>query len=235
MIDLRAQRLLVVAPHPDDEIFGCGGLIYRVKKSGGIVGVLYLTVGTTHDFSKKGRSTADERLREIQRVVRHLRIDAHRVALPGNEYHLQLDAVPQKRLIHEIERGELSLESFKPTMLAFPSSFDYNQDHRAVHEATTTAVRPVHGAYKHVPRWLLEYEFPYTGWSPLTGGAPNCFIALDRAALGAKLKALSLYKSQMKVKHGPISSYAAKQLAAMRGILSGTEHAEAFVMRRIVI
>src|SRR4029077_11597995 len=38
-------RLLVVAPHPDDETLGAGGLMARVHETGGRVNVVYLTDG----------------------------------------------------------------------------------------------------------------------------------------------------------------------------------------------
>ncbi|HZT78504.1 MAG TPA: PIG-L family deacetylase [Vicinamibacterales bacterium] len=38
-------RLLVVAPHPDDETLGAGGLMQRVREAGGRVHVVYLTDG----------------------------------------------------------------------------------------------------------------------------------------------------------------------------------------------
>jgi LmbE family N-acetylglucosaminyl deacetylase len=38
-------RLLVIAPHPDDEVLGAGGLIQRVHEAGGTVRVIYLTDG----------------------------------------------------------------------------------------------------------------------------------------------------------------------------------------------
>jgi LmbE family N-acetylglucosaminyl deacetylase len=40
-----ATRLLVIAPHPDDEVLGVGGLMQRVKATGGTVRVVYLTDG----------------------------------------------------------------------------------------------------------------------------------------------------------------------------------------------
>jgi LmbE family N-acetylglucosaminyl deacetylase len=41
----RATRLLVFAPHPDDEVLGAGGLIRRVTAAGGRVHIVYLTSG----------------------------------------------------------------------------------------------------------------------------------------------------------------------------------------------
>jgi LmbE family N-acetylglucosaminyl deacetylase len=237
-MDFPKQRtLLVVAPHPDDEIFGCGGLIYRVKKAGGKVFVLYLTVGTTKDFSKKGQSTLKERMAEIERVSKYMGFDGYRVAFPGDDYHLQLDSLPQKQLIHEIERGEgISLEAIKPTTLAIPSSYDYNQDHRAANRAAITATRPVPDQFKHLVPVVMEYEFPYFTWtSEAERPSPNIFVSMDEKALKAKLHALSLYKSQMKVKHGPISEHGAETLARMRGIHAGTHAAEAFILRRSFI
>lgn len=233
----KARTLLIVAPHPDDEIFGCGGLIHRVKEAGGRVFVLYLTVGTTKDFSKKGQSTLHERMKEIERVATLMRFDGYKVAFPGDDYHLQLDAVPQKRLIHEIERGEgISLEAVKPTTLAIPSAHDYNQDHRAANRAAITATRPVPGIYKHFVSTVLEYEFPYFTWtSEVEKPSPNIFVSMDEKTLALKLQALALYKSQMKVKNGPISVAGARSLAKMRGIHAGCDAAEAFVLRRAFI
>src|SRR5215471_10188830 len=52
----RATRLLVIAPHPDDDILGAGGLIYRVVKAHGTVRVVWLTSG---DGFPEGVETAE--------------------------------------------------------------------------------------------------------------------------------------------------------------------------------
>ncbi len=39
------ERLLVISPHPDDEVIGCGALIRRVRESGGRVDIVYVTQG----------------------------------------------------------------------------------------------------------------------------------------------------------------------------------------------
>jgi LmbE family N-acetylglucosaminyl deacetylase len=233
MIDITNKKLLVIAPHPDDEIFGCGGLMYRVKEGGGSVYVLYLTVGATKDFSKSGLSTSDERLQEIKNVAKKMQLDGYHLAFPGDEYMLQLDQLSQRRIINEIERGPVSLENIQPDIIAFPSWHDYNQDHRAANEAALAATRPVEGMYKHVPELILEYELPYTGWGPGEARAPNFFVSLEKDALRAKLSSLGLYKSQMKTATGPVSVYASEELTKMRGVLAGVENAEAYVLRRI--
>ena len=42
MISFKNARLLVIAPHADDEVLGCGGLISKIKSVDGKVFVLLL-------------------------------------------------------------------------------------------------------------------------------------------------------------------------------------------------
>lgn len=46
----RHQRLLIIAPHADDETFGCGGLMAKVKAAGGAVFVIVASVGDLHQY-----------------------------------------------------------------------------------------------------------------------------------------------------------------------------------------
>ena len=51
-IELRANdRILVLAPHPDDESLACGGVIQRALNSGLPVHVLFLTLGDNNEWS----------------------------------------------------------------------------------------------------------------------------------------------------------------------------------------
>jgi len=236
MLDFTNQRALIVAPHPDDEIFGCGGLISRLKKAGSKVYVLFLTVGGTKDFSKKGFSTMDERIKEVEKVVDFMKIDDYRLVFPGDQYHLRLDHLPQRDLINEIERGDgVSMESVEPTIVATPMIHDYNQDHRAAAEAMVTAMRPKPSNMRHTPCLYLQYELPPSMWitTPWTT-AMNFFVNMEEDDLSAKSKAMSLYASQIKDKYAPLSPYGIDTLAKMRGIQCGTMYAEAYVARRVL-
>jgi LmbE family N-acetylglucosaminyl deacetylase len=237
MLVLESMTALVIAPHPDDEIFGCGGTIHRWKTAGGKVYVLYVTVGTTADFSAAGRSTAEQRMEETARVARLLDLDGWAVALPGDSYHLRLDAVPQRELVHAIERGgDVSLQALRPDVVLAPSIADYNQDHRAVGFATMTAVRPGPRQYKSFQPLVLTYELPYQQWNTADGlPTPGLFVTLPPESMAAKIRALELYGSQLKSPESPLSVHGVETLAAYRGLQCGAAAAEAFQIKRFVL
>jgi N-acetylglucosamine malate deacetylase 1 len=237
MLRFESMTALVIAPHPDDEIFGCGGMIHRLKAMNNKVYVLYMTVGTTADFSPKGRSTAEERVEEIKQVAAFLDLDGYQIAFPGDEYHLKLDAVPQKDLVHAIERGgDVSLQALRPEIVLTPSSADYNQDHRTISCATMTAVRPGAPGYKCFQPLVLTYELPYHQWHMAdTLPTPSMFVSLEQADISAKLCALELYKSQLKAPDCPLSLRGVQALAGYRGLQCGAAAAEAFQIKRFVM
>jgi len=233
MSNLRDETLLIIAAHPDDEVLGCGGLISKVKEGSGKVFVLFLTNGTTADFSGKGISTQAEREEEIKSVSEFLRLDGYRIAFAGNKFHLRLDeAVSQKDLMDEIERGQISLESTTPTIVAFPSLDDYNQDHKAVAVAAFASCRPAPAVTKKVPAVVLSYEHPTGGWGLSTGMYPNFFVPLSQKNLKDKLHALKLYKSQVRKNPHPRSLEVVESLARVRGSLCGTDYAEGYSLHR---
>jgi LmbE family N-acetylglucosaminyl deacetylase len=234
MLNLANKTLLVIAPHPDDEVIGCGGLITKIKSLGGKVYVLYLTVGNTVDFTKKGLSTTDERLAEIKKVTQFLNIDGWRIAFPGDKYHLQLDTVSQKKLIHEVERGEkISLENTRPDIIAFPMSNDYNQDHRAAAQASFAACRPTPKSDKFVPDLILSYDTPMNEWVLENHNKLNFFVHLTEKQFSNKMKALGLYKSQARSKGHLRSEETVKAMATSKGALIGSKLAEGYYCHKL--
>jgi LmbE family N-acetylglucosaminyl deacetylase len=91
ILDVNAgERLVVVAPHPDDETLGAGGLIQRVLARGGTVRVVLITAGdgyveaVVHETGRLRPRPAEyvaygeRRLREARRALRELGGDAIR-------------------------------------------------------------------------------------------------------------------------------------------------------------
>ncbi len=243
MFSLQKESLLVISPHLDDEVLGCGGLIKRVKDAGGKVYVLFLTVGDTNDYREEGASapirsvsTGKERMKEIEDVAKFLKYDDYRIAFSGNKYHLRLDMTPQLELMKELENGPLSLNKIKPTIVATPHLSDYNQDHRATTMALFAAARPAPEDTKPLQRVILGYEsVPTAGWWDVSGRLMNFHIPLTNKELDAKMHALKLYRSQVRTGNHPRSPESIKKMAYSRGIEAGAKAAEAFYTYRIIV
>ena len=84
---LGQQRLLVIAPHPDDEAMGCAGTIARVKALGGQAYVMIVSASgiTQHGRGAGGQGrgfvSGEQRQAEFEDVMRFLKVDGHEVLL----------------------------------------------------------------------------------------------------------------------------------------------------------
>lgn len=233
MIDLGAHRLLVLAPHPDDEVIGCGGLIAKAKDRGGEVHVQFMTVGDTRDASAQGFSSAEERDAEVARVAALLGFDGWETVLRGSEFHLRLDDAPQAWLIDAIEHGGVtSIQAVERTLVALPDPTSSNQDHRAVAEAALSALRPGDQRLRPQPQGVLVYEQVADQWNTGVHATPNLGVELEPDHLAAKLEAMRTYKSQTRDHPSTRSVEALEAMAAFRGAQFGCAHAEAFQILR---
>lgn len=233
MLNLKNQTLLVIAPHPDDEVIGCGGMILRIKDEGGKVFVLFLTVGDTKDFSKEGKSSLTERRREVEKVAEFLKFDNYHIAFAGNKYHLKLDLLGQHVFMNMIEQeSKVSIEKVKPTIVAFPS-LSYNQDHRIAAVAAHASLRPAAGDTKHFVETVLSYESPADEWRLGKNSSINFLLPLSGQQMNAKLHALKLYQSQMRKQPNPRSLKVVESLGTLRGSQCGSLYAEGFTAYRV--
>jgi LmbE family N-acetylglucosaminyl deacetylase len=235
MVNLKNKKILIISPHPDDEVIGCGGFIAKMKELGSKIYILFLTNGDTKDFSKNGFSSKNERLTEIEEVAKYLKYDDYHVAFGTNNHHLRLDHYAQLELISMIERkSPISLEKLKPSIVMFPNATNYNQDHRATALASFAACRPSSRQYKHQPEMVFSYEVAADQWNLEKLFSPNFFIRISSQQFKKKIASLKLYGSQWRQRANPRSPKALEGLAALRGGQCGVHLAEAFYLHRIV-
>ncbi|MFV2198260.1 PIG-L deacetylase family protein [Nocardiopsis sp. LOL_012] len=231
--DWSQERLLVLAPHPDDETLGCGGLISKAKNAGAEVFVQFATVGDTADRSPRGFSTAEERFVEIKKVCEHYGWDDWHMALPGDDFHLRLDLAGRLRLAQVFEQeSPISIARIRPTVVLAPHPTSYNQDHRAVAEAAHTALRPSNAASRHHPRLALAYEEAADQWRTEAVIPPNLLVELSEKELSDKLLAMETYGSQSHPHPHTRSSLTLRSLAVLRGMQAGVPLAEGFHVLR---
>ncbi len=126
--------LLVLAPHPDDEVIGCGGLIAWHRRLGQPVIVAVMTDGSLGDrAASRGAEYTAERLAETRAAAAH--VGGFEVVFLGH---------PDGRLAACAETaGEIAalLDQHRPATLAFPSPFEIHPDHRATALHTAAALR----------------------------------------------------------------------------------------------
>jgi LmbE family N-acetylglucosaminyl deacetylase len=218
-------NVLVIAPHPDDEVLGCGGTIARHADAGDTVHVVVVTRGTPDVFSTESVKVVWEELRRAQRVLgvadcRHLDFPA-----------LKMGQIAAHVIADRLR--EIVLE-IRPDTVYVPHPGDIHGDHKAVFWAACVATRPT--PEFQVSR-LMSYEtLSETEWGPPSAGlpfVPNIFIDIT-AQLERKLKAASMYASQIKKFPHPRSCRCLRALAQYRGATACMRGAEAFVLLREV-
>lgn len=235
-MQFKDKRILVVAPHPDDEAIGCGGTILKAVSQGAEVAVLVVSVGDLVRVGDGGqRRTASERELELERVRGFLGVTRTEILKSDEESHLRLDAVPRRDLTALIEReAALSLVNFKPHIVLLPAP-SYNQDHEAVCRAGLTACRPHDPSALPVPPVVLLYEYPPNSWClPQERFLPGLYVDVG-AFLERKLEAYGLYLSQARGGLHQNSPENIRHLALLRGREVGVEAAEAFQVMRLLV
>jgi LmbE family N-acetylglucosaminyl deacetylase len=237
---LSQQRLLVIAPHADDETYGCAGTIARVKALGGQVYVLLISVGsldhyaTTPDGSAMRHVTSNTRLREFSEVMGLLKVDDWEVVFTDDSIHLALDTIPRKELVRVIERdARLSIEKIEPTMILVPA-FSYNQDHEALFRACITATRPGVRSQRHFVPYVLAYDNTSLFWSlEREKFHPNFYVDITDY-LSIKIQALRMHTSQVREAQFHGSPESLELMSKSRGREISLDSAEGFMSMRAV-
>lgn len=220
------QRALVVAPHPDDEVLGCGGTIARLADAGAAVHVAIVTRGRTPPFDPALVARVRSEAREAHALLGVA--ETHFLDLPAAE----LDTVPHAELNQAIARV---VAEVAPDTLLIPFNGDIHLDHQRVFDSCLVAARPYRAVY---PLRLWAYEtLSETNWyAPYITPSfvPNLFVDIA-ATLGRKLEAMRAYGSQLKPFPHERSLEALEALARLRGAGMHRSAAEAFVMLREVV
>ena len=232
---LSQQRFLVIAPHADDESFGCAGTMARIKDLGGEVYVMVCSVGDLDHYDGKAEPvTAGTREKELDKVMEYLDVDDYDILFRDSETHLRLDAIPRRDLIALIERdSKLAYDRLKPTMVALPVS-SYNQDHEAVFRAAFTAARPGVPKDKPFQPVVIGYNNTSLFWSlEREKFHPNFYVDISDY-LERKLTALSMHESQMRddIHHSSVQNV--EYAARLRGSEISVKAAEGYVVLRQV-
>ena len=213
--EVRAERVLALAAHPDDEVLGAGGLLARLAGESEAVRVVVLTGGEAQEARVEGSSDPEIRRREAREAGSELGVTDY-----------VFEALPDRSLssrraeLAKLIRGQVA--DFRPDLLILPSPCEIHPDHRALSEEgyeLVSAMRagdPDFASYR-----LLRLAF-YEVTQPIL---PNALVPLG-ACREKKERAVARFVSQAAVRD---YAGAVAGLNAFRSMtLSGAGPAEAF-------
>ncbi len=185
------RRLVLIAPHPDDEVLGVGGLLALATASGIDVRIVAVTDG---DASHPGSPTltpaalAHVRPQESARALAILGLDtvATRLGLPDGRVAEQEDAV-------RTALYRLLSEDDVPTWCLATARFDGHPDHEATGRATAAVCADIGVRLLEYPVWTWHWASPDDARVPW-GRARS--VALPPVVAEAKRAAARCFRSQ---------------------------------------
>lgn len=219
------KNISIIAPHPDDEVLGCGGTIKRLINIGCKVRILFVSGHLPPIYTEKAFLKTQNESYKALNFLGVKNKDIEFLKIPATT----ISKTPVSVLNKEIENF-IFKEKTDTVFSCFP---DRHIDHKLIFEATMVATRP---NKKDFPTKVLLYEtLSETHWN--VGNiepnfVPNFFINISNT-IKSKAKALSYYKSQIK-KDSPRSIEAIKALAKFRGSQNGCNYAEAYQLVRAI-
>ena len=217
------ERVLVIAPHCDDEAYGMGGTILKLREQGAKVFCCVVVCGDLHFEHTNTTITREERVAEFGNVMRALGCEG---AVLSFRQETRMDTVAMADVIAAIERVQDDFDADCWYMIG-PS---FHQDHRVVFEAAMAAARPTR---KSCPRKIFRYELPTYSGNPREWGFTAHVYEDVGPFLEQKLAACALYKSQIRPT-GMLSLDALRRFAQARGFESRCDAAECFEVVRII-
>tara|TARA_A100001015_G_scaffold318131_1_gene437035 strand:- start:519 stop:1208 length:690 start_codon:yes stop_codon:yes gene_type:complete len=221
------KKILIIAAHPDDEVLGCGGLIAKHIKQKNKIRIVFLAEGVTARFSKE-KVDDPEVIKKSNRRNNNAILALNELGVKKNEIYLsknpccRLDELSQLDIIKLIEKH---IKQFKPNQIFTHWHSDTNIDHRIAYEATITATRPV---YNFQINLIASFEvLSSTEWNFEKPFKPNYFEDITKF-INKKIKAIKLYRDELKKFPHSRSIKSIKSLSNFRGVQAGFKNAEAF-------
>ncbi|MDJ0624920.1 MAG: PIG-L family deacetylase [Candidatus Caenarcaniphilales bacterium] len=182
-------NVMVFAPHPDDEVIGCGGSIAKHVKQGNEVTVVYMTSGDSGNIEYSKKELAKLRENEAKAGAKFLGVNKV-VFLRNPDGYLEVN---QDNLVKVLS----VIREYKPDVVYVPSREEGHRDHKSTNAIVLDAVGRASGPWfqetSYAP-WsvstVLEYEV-----NPPMQNIHYCEDISDFIEL--KVKALQMHKSQI--------------------------------------
>ena len=218
------MKTIVIAPHADDELLGCGGTLIKRGNAGEEIAWLLITnMIKEGGWNKKQISEKEEQINFVRKSLNIKSNNFFNLNFPTTK----LDQFPINQIIKKI--SDVFIE-FEPNEIFIPHPGDIHSDHKVVFEAAIACTKwfrypTIKTIYTY--ETISETDF---GIDPrYISFKPNTFVDISNF-LEEKLKLIEIYKSEINEYPFPRSIEAIKALSKIRGAQMGVKAAEAFCL-----
>jgi LmbE family N-acetylglucosaminyl deacetylase len=214
------QHVLIVAPHPDDDIIGCGGSIAKHCKAGNQVTIMYMTSGDAGGLKYAKEELAALREEEASKAANHLQV--------SNVIFLRIADGYVEFNKENLVRITSIIRDIKPDIVYIPHSQEGNRDHQVTHlllmEACQRSGAPFFPECGIQP-WRVTTILAYEVWTPIqeVGYCEDISEFMEQ-----KMTALQMHLSQLEYCR---YDEAIKGFNRYRGIMTaGCDYSECFTL-----
>ena len=215
------NKILVIAPHPDDETLGCGGTLLKHKSFNDQIHWLIITNITEKDGW--GIEKVNLRQKEIEKVSNAY---GFKSVIKLDFPTMKLDTIPISELVNKISTV---IKKIKPHFIYLNNLNDIHTDHQIAFKSVMSSVKSFRHPYI---RRILNYEtLSETEFAALSEGdhgfQPNVFVDITKY-FEQKRKIMLEYDGEVMDPPYPRSLDVIEALAKYRGSRIGVKYAEAF-------
>jgi LmbE family N-acetylglucosaminyl deacetylase len=211
-----SSRILVFAPHPDDESLATGGVLWHASRAGAAIRVVFATSGESNPWPQRAafrKWTIGERERRRWGALRRREARSALRALGVDETCAFFLKFPDYALTDLLVRNQAALqdrlrmhiEAFRPTMLFAPSLSDLHPDHNVL--ALHTGYALERSAVKDV----LDLRYRIHGGSVAGPSGKIHHLVLGEPALAAKRRAVMAHATQMLLSRRRFMGYVTRE------------------------
>jgi LmbE family N-acetylglucosaminyl deacetylase len=211
------KRILVIAPHADDEVLGCGGYLLHQRHA-----LKKVVVGTIGGMDV--RQDFKVRKEEFELVC-------HKLEAAGSwlfeNMDAMLDTIPSRELITSLD---YEIDRYRPDEI-FINYRSHHQDHAKMYECAMASLRLREG---YRPKFVALYEYPFiTNETEEVDGGKAYHDITD--VINEKVHLFNLYRSQVRKAPSPLNEEGIKSLAHVRGMECGVKFAEKFYIQKMMV
>ncbi len=214
------KSIVIVAPHPDDEVLGCGGTILKHIDNGDEVHWIIVSGMDTKSFTKEQIKKRSDEITKVSKLFGFK--STHKLDYPTSK----LDQIPKNEIINKF--GNL-FESLRAEVIYTVFRNDAHSDHKVVFDSVVSATKSFRcPSVKKLLSFetISETDFSNPMKDPFR---PNLFINIEDY-IKKKIEIMKIYESEMGEFPFPRSREAIIALSSIRGVQSRCKAAEAFIL-----